>query len=231
MTLDFDLFFAFALIGVAGSLALLAYAVVLIRRKKERAVEVADDELTRADAAEAVDDQPEQEDASMDEEKTVEDASTTDEGTATAKDDALFNAELLRNKDTGTLIVTIDEQRYSKASDIKDPATLGRLEDAAAALVHWLATADSLEPSPEEAVKDKSGEPIVKPKTMIEEINEILEQRSEEGKAPLGLRLFEGPEGTVRVYVGVDSYEVDEVPDKKIRGVIKKAVAEWEARQ
>ena len=66
---------------------------------------------------------------------------------------------------------------------------------------------------------------------MIEEINEILEKKCEGGEAPMGLRLFEGPEGTVRVYIGVNSYEVDDVPDKKIQSVIKSAVAEWEARK
>jgi hypothetical protein len=127
--------------------------------------------------------------------------------------------------------VKIGEQRYSKAAEIKDLETLGRLEDTAEALTQWLAIADIVVLSPEDIAIEKARKAAVKQKTMIDEINEILDQKAEEGEAPLGLRLFEGPEGTVRVYVGVNSYEVDEVPDKKIQGVIKSAVAEWEALQ
>ena len=66
---------------------------------------------------------------------------------------------------------------------------------------------------------------------MIDEINEILEGKCAAGDAPLGLRLLEEEDGTLRVFIGVKSYTIEDVPDKKIRQVIKEAVAEWEARQ
>jgi hypothetical protein len=243
MNPDSYLFIALPVIGMAGSLALLAYAISLGRRKKEEldeddddqpaqedTVGLEDNQPAQEDAVEVADNQPAQEDAIMDEERPVEVSPVAEESTSSPQDD-IFVAELLRNRKTGSLIVKIGEQRYSKASDIKNLETLGRVEDTSEALMQWLVAADIAVLSPEDVAKAKAREAAVKQKTMIEEINEILEQRGEEGKAPLGLRLFEGPEGTVRVYVGVNSYEVDEVPEKKIHGVIKSAVAEWEARQ
>lgn len=230
MNPDSYLYIALPLLGMAGSLALLAYAISVGRRKEEKTAEGDDDQPAQEDAVEVADHEPAQEDAIMDEERPVEVSPVAEESTSTPEDDT-FVAELLRNRKTGSLIITIGEQRYSKAADIKDHETLGHLEEAAAALTQWLAIADSVKPPLEDATKETPDEAAVTQKTMIEEINEILEQRSEEGEAPKGLRLFEGPEGTVRVYVGVNSYEVDEVPDKKIHSVIKTAVAEWEARK
>lgn len=244
MNPDSYLYIALPLIGMAGSLALLAYAISVGRRKEEKTVEDDDDQATpeepveltddqpaQEEPVEVADDQPAQEDAIMVEEKPVEDSPIREDTVATPLDDDVFTAELFRNRKTGSLIMTIGEQRYSKAAEIKDHETLGRLEEAVAALTQWLALTDTALPSPEDIAKAKAEEAAAKHKTMIEEINEIIEQRSEEGEAPKGLRLFEGPEGTVRVYVGVNSYEVDEVPDKKIHSVIKTAVAEWEARK
>jgi hypothetical protein len=244
MNSDSYLFIALPLIGMAGSLALLAYAISVGRRKEEKTaeddddqaapeepVELTDDQPAQEEPVEVADDQPAQDDAIMVEEKPVEDSPIREDTVATPLDDDVFTAELFRNRKTGSLIVKIGEQRYSKAAEIKDLETLGRLEDTGEALTQWLAIADIVVLSPEDIAIEKARKAAVKQKTMIDEINEILDQKAEEGEAPLGLRLFEGPEGTVRVYVGVNSYEVDEVPDKKIQGVIKSAVAEWEALQ
>ena len=167
----------------------------------------------------------------MKEKKTSKSSAKSKKSRPVEMDDAASIATLLRNEMTGRLVVKIGDQRYSEAEDIKDPQSLARLEGAAADLIKWLATLDSARPAPEAGVAAKAKKPPEKPKSMIEEINEILEERCAKGGAPSGLRLYEGHEGTVRVYVGVNSYAVDEVPDKKIHRVIKQAVAEWEARQ
>jgi len=45
------------------------------------------------------------------------------------------------------------------------------------------------------------------------------------------IRLVEGNLGGVEVYVGPEKFSsVDEVPDVKIRAVIRAAVSEWEAK-
>ena len=218
MTSEFLLQLALSLIAASIALALLAYAVVLNRRRRQ-------------DEPGDVDGQPAYEDVEMDDMKPVEESPTTQQGPAKPKDDVVSIAGLLRHEKTGRLIVKIGEQHFSKAAEIEDPKSLARLKDATADLMQWLSALDDAKAPPEDVDQDKPEKTLFKPKSMIDEINEILELRSERGDAPHGLRLFEGPKSTARVFVGVNSYEVDEVPDDKIRRVIKEAVAEWEARQ
>jgi len=44
------------------------------------------------------------------------------------------------------------------------------------------------------------------------------------------VRLSGDREGSVRVYIGIQSYTLDEIPDADIREVIRLAVAEWEGQ-
>jgi hypothetical protein len=64
---------------------------------------------------------------------------------------------------------------------------------------------------------------------MIDQINTILERKLAESPQGLkGVRLVEGTGGALRVFVGLQSYAFDEVPDPEVRKVIREAVAEWE---
>lgn len=64
------------------------------------------------------------------------------------------------------------------------------------------------------------------------QVDEILQENLE--NSPLknrGIRLMELPDRGMVVMVGMDQYDgVDAVPDPDVQGVIRSAVAEWEAR-
>jgi hypothetical protein len=197
---------------------LLSYIMVLNRRRRE-------------DGTEDTAHQPTQGDTEMNDKNPSQDSAKAQEDPSTQIEHAVDIAGLLRDQKTGQLIVKVGDQDYSKAADIEEAVIRASLEIAAADLIQWISPRDATKPLPQEAVSSKPEQADAKPKGMIEQINEILERRGSTGDAPQGLRLFTGLMGMVRVYVGVDSYEVDDVPDKKIRRVIKEAVAEWEARQ
>jgi hypothetical protein len=218
VTRDFMLQLALSLFAASIALGLLSYIVVLNRRSRENG--------TGDDA-----DKPTQGDTEMNDKKPTQDPANEQKKPSAPLEHAVSIASLLRDQKTGQLIVKVGDQDYSKAADIEEPAVRASLEIAAADLLQWLSLRIDIKPSPEKAAPGTPEKAAARPKSMIEEINEILERRSDMGDAPQGLRLFEGLEGTARVYVGVDSYEVDEVPDKKILRVIKEAVAEWEALQ
>lgn len=167
----------------------------------------------------------------MNDKEPTQDSAKDQESPSTPIEQTVSIAGLLRDQKTGQLIVKVGDQHYSKAADIEEPDVRVSLEIAAADLIQWLSPRDVTKPLLEEAASVKPEKTAARPKSMIEEINDILERKSDMGEAPQGIRLFTGLKGMVRVFVGVDSYEVDEVPDKKIRRVIKEAVAEWEARQ
>ncbi len=167
----------------------------------------------------------------MNNKEPTQDSAKAQEDPSTHMEDAVSIAGLLRDRKTGEMIVKVGDQEYSKAADIEDADVRVNLEIAAADLIQWISPRDATKPLPQEAVSSKPEQADAKPKGMIEGINEILERRGSIGEAPQGLKLFTGLKGMVRVYVGVESYEVDDVPDKKISRVIKEAVEEWEARQ
>lgn len=69
-------------------------------------------------------------------------------------------------------------------------------------------------------------------KSIVMQVDEILQEKLKD--TPMekrGVRLMELPNKGMVVMVGLDRYEsVDEVPDEEVRGLIRSAVAEWEAR-
>ena len=76
----------------------------------------------------------------------------------------------------------------------------------------------------------KKEEPAPAPLTMVEQIDQILQSKiANTPFASLGLKIQEGPGGTVNVIVGDRKYEaVGDVPDPKIQAVLRAAVEEWE---
>lgn len=70
------------------------------------------------------------------------------------------------------------------------------------------------------------------PASIAEQVDQILQEGLKfTPYARTGVRLFETPGKGMVVMVGMERYEsVDEVPDPKIRAIIKAAVAEWERR-
>ncbi|HEY69138.1 MAG TPA: hypothetical protein G4O08_00990 [Anaerolineae bacterium] len=147
------------------------------------------------------------------------------------RDDATLIAKLLRDAQTGKLLVEIGDNRFAASSELGDPALHTNLTTAAFDFMQWLKPPEKSEREDQPKPSDETPKPASQAKSMIEEINEILERKSDAGEAPLGLRLLEGVDGTLRIFIGVTSYSIEDLPDPQVRRVIKEAVAEWEARQ
>jgi hypothetical protein len=135
-------------------------------------------------------------------------------------------AMLLRDEVSGELIVQVGDQEYRTAEELRDSGDWTRVEFAASDLTKWIdQPVERRAPEREMDVIDRS-----KPLSMIEQINEILQDKIEaSGQSHLAVRLIEGTEGTARVLIGVHSYELGEVPDESISDLIREAVADWEA--
>lgn len=137
-------------------------------------------------------------------------------------------AEVLRDERTNALILRVGEGEYSSAEELRTSGDWSRVEHAAADLQSWLTEAGPPDRSRERVRK----EGLPRPHTMIDQINEILTRKLDaSGAAPRAVRLIDGGGGAVHVYVGLQRYEMDTVPDEDVRRLIREAVAEWEARQ
>jgi hypothetical protein len=134
----------------------------------------------------------------------------------------------MRDEVTGELIVQVGDREYTSADELKVSADWNRVEYAASDLNKWLSRGGL-----DERIPERDHEKIPQqPTSMIEQINEILQQQlAESPQENQAIRLIEGPGGTVRVLVGVHSYAFDEVPDSDVQKVIREAVAAWEEDQ
>jgi len=141
-------------------------------------------------------------------------------------------AALLRDEVTGKLVVKIGDKEYASAKELRESKDYGRVEFASADLARWFGAPPSATVAARvEADRADRKEPV-KPKSMIEQINEILERRL--AAAPgvqRGVRLMEGSAGALRVLIGLQGYNFDDVPDAEVRRIIREAVAEWEAKR
>jgi hypothetical protein len=247
-----SLLWGVVLIGVGLALALIAYAVMLNRREPEASAP-SDEEGLEAEVEAEAPEEPEPVQASAAPAPppapaapvpvpaapapTVSPApSTPVVGPAAATPPPpptvasgrrlLPVAVLLREDVSGALVVQVADRVYRKADELRGSYDWARVESAAADLARWTGgaapTSRSAPPARDET-SPKGG-------TMIEQINEILEQKLAAAEnVPKGVRLAAGPGGIVRVYIGVQGYSLDEVPDAAVRQLIRQAVAEWEA--
>lgn len=137
-------------------------------------------------------------------------------------------ATLLRDETTGALIVKVGDREYLTSEMLKESSDWTRVEYAAADLAMWLAGT----PKVSRLNEVESEEPKLRAQGMVEQINEILQRKLTDAPGSLkAIRLIEGPDGSVRVLIGVDSYAIDEVPDPEASKYIREAVATWEDRQ
>jgi len=140
-------------------------------------------------------------------------------------------ATLLREEVSGKLIVKVGDREYRSAEELLSSKDRRRIEYTLADLNAWFGATDreALKPRPRE--EPAMAEKPTRPQTMVEQINSILDRKLVETLGVnRGVRLVEDAGGSVRVYIGVDSYpSIDEVPDPEIRRFIREAVAEWEA--
>jgi hypothetical protein len=141
---------------------------------------------------------------------------------------------ILRELDSGNLILRIGEKNYTDFEALSDSPHLSRILRLSTDLEQWLKPSQVTErsssraPRPSKAIET---EPL-QSRSMVDEINEILERRlkTEPGKRK-AIKLVEMQDGGVNVYIGVDSYSIDEVPFEDVRVLIREAVSEWEQRR
>lgn len=147
------------------------------------------------------------------------------------KQDLTPVATILREVDTGNIIVQVDNNEYANVEDLKDSTHWSRIERLSLDLAEWLketrtneASTKFSSPAPK-PVENKSDAP----QSMVEEINQILDRKLKtEDVDRKAIKIIEMLDGTVKVYVGVDSYPIDEVPFEDVRALIQEAVSEWE---
>ncbi|HET7011271.1 MAG TPA: hypothetical protein VFI11_10885 [Anaerolineales bacterium] len=241
--MDNSLILGIVLIGVGMALALIAYAVMLNRREPEPEappaepkVEGMDQVLEPQEAAEPIPTMPpppwaEKPAAAAPSAPSPEPAPAAPPLPKPAVQGEMGRrlfpvAFLLREDASGALVVQVGERLYRKPEDLKISPDWARVESVSAELARWTAVE---RPAARPSVPPRDEAPT-KAGSMIEQINEILEKKLEaSGNLPRGVRLAEGPGATVRVYVGVQAYSIEEVPDPSIRQLIRQAVAEWEA--
>jgi type IV secretory pathway VirB10-like protein len=135
-------------------------------------------------------------------------------------------ATLLRDEVTGKLMVRVGDRLYRSPDELRDSTDWTRFKFAVSDLVNWVPEAES------ERHEAEFEESPAGPKSMVEQINEILQENLElAGKDQAGIRLIEAADGSVRVLIGVQSYNLDDVPDPEVARFIREAVSAWEDLQ
>ena len=135
---------------------------------------------------------------------------------------------LLRDEVTGQLALQVGQRTYQDPQALRESSDWTRVEFAARDLARWIEGSAPPIRRPEE----RRAEDSPKSASMVEQISRILETKlAAQPASGRGVRLMEGPGGSVRIFIGVQSYGLEEVPDPAIRAAIREAVAEWEASQ
>ena len=128
----------------------------------------------------------------------------------------------------GRFHLRIEGDEYWTAEELRASRHFALAEELAREYARWLATGASGSPPNQRAPLPAQAAQG----SMIDQINHILELKlrdmPEEKRA---IRLAESPDGTVRVFIGVESYALDEVPSPEVSQIIRAAVTEWEGRQ
>ncbi len=136
---------------------------------------------------------------------------------------------LMRDDTTGQLHLRVGNRTYQKVEELRGSSDQTRVEYAARDLALWLEGRTAV---PQPRKEERLAEATPGGGTMVEQINRILERKlSGRPVADRAVRLVEGSGGSVRVYIGVNGFNIDEVPDPAIRAIIREAVAEWEANR
>lgn len=135
-------------------------------------------------------------------------------------------AALLREEVSGNLIVKVGNREYLSPQELLNSPDQRKVEYAAADLQQWFGPR-----MPEPSKTAEPEEAPSNPRTMVEQINQILARKilnlPQEKRA---IRLVEGPDGNVRVYLGLRVYALSEVPDEEVKRLIRESVSEWESR-
>ena len=134
-----------------------------------------------------------------------------------------------RDSATSRLMIQVDDRTYRSMEALQQSDDWPHVTDLFSDLLAWMIKAEEPEREEEET---EAEEAVSRPVSMVQEINEILSEKLEDADTgPQAVRLMEGIGGSIRVYIGVESYSIEEVPDDQVKSLIREAVAEWEDRQ
>src|SRR4030042_3245641 len=137
-------------------------------------------------------------------------------------------ATLMRDEVSGKLLILVGGREYATADELRASRDFARVEYAAADLVKWLGVTTVRERVAERAPMEE----VKKSASMIEQINDILQRKIAEAPgASRGVRLLEGAGGVLRVFIGLQSFNLEDVPDADVKRMIRDAVAEWDSKQ
>jgi len=151
-----------------------------------------------------------------------------DEALAPPSGGRLAVATFMRDSKTGKLALLVGDREYTDPWMLKGTNDWVTVEQASKDLASWLSEAQP----PEPGTTSRGKKALPQAKSLVDEVNEILERKLvESGLTQRGVRLSEDREGSVRVYIGIQSYMMNEIPDTEIREIIRQAVAEWEGRK
>lgn len=141
---------------------------------------------------------------------------------------------LIRDPDTGKLAIQVGNRLFGSMSELKNTEAWEQIGELFEELHAWMTVVPPQTPSAPRTPKTGAAEPTKKAPaalSMVEEINEILaEKLTASETAPQGVHLAEGGDGSIRVFIGVQGYAMDQVPNEEVRRLIREAVSEWESR-
>lgn len=141
---------------------------------------------------------------------------------------------LHRDPASGKLSIKIGDRVFGSMSEVKKSETWEQVSGLFEELHAWMTVVPPQAPATKRTDGGGAAEPTKKPPaalSMVEEINEILEEKlAASATAPQGVHLAEGADGSIRVFIGVQGYAMDKVPDDEVRQLIREAVSEWESR-
>jgi len=144
------------------------------------------------------------------------------------------SVSLVRNPQTGRLAIQVGDQIFGSRSELKNTEVWEQIGELFEELHAWMAVVPPQSLNPPKTPKAAGAEPTKKAPaalSMVEEINEILaEKLTASATAPQGVHIAEGADGSIRVFIGVQGYAMDQVPNEEVRRLIREAVSEWESR-
>jgi hypothetical protein len=141
---------------------------------------------------------------------------------------------LERDPHTGKLRIDVGEDSFDSMNELKASDAWEHIGGLFEELHAWMTVVPPQSPPSARADQSGSSEATVKTpgeQSMVEQINEILADKlAASATAPQGVHMAEAPDGSIRVFIGVQGYAMDQVPNDEVRRLIREAVSEWESR-
>jgi hypothetical protein len=142
-------------------------------------------------------------------------------------------ATILRQADSGELKIQVNDKEYSSVDQLRMTEDWPKINRMSKDLLNWLDAKPSAQVRKTSTPVDTSADATANDgDNMISQINSILEGKVKDMDSnQSSIRLVEGTGGVLKVYVGVESFLLDEVPYENVQELIRESVAEWEATQ